>query len=194
VIKSRRVENAFRKTDRKYFVLPEYKDYAYVDNALPIACGQTISQPSTVAIMTEALKIQSKDKVLEVGTGSGYQASILGFLCKEVYSIERIPELKKTALKNIQKVHHDMSKFHLFIGDGSKGLKEHAPFNKIIVTAGAPSIPQTLIEQLRVNGSLIIPVGVLSQRMILIKKTKRGILKKDLGGFLFVPLVTNNNS
>ena len=187
-LKTKEIIEAFRKVDRKNFCLKEYKELAYVDEPLPILAGQTISQPTTVAIMTEALQPQKGDKVLEIGTGSGYQAAILAEIVKPgmVFTIERIKELVEFAKKNLK----NYENVKVIYGDGSKGLKEEAPFDCIIVTACAPKVPDVLIEQLSFGGRMVIPVGEResSQRVLLITK-KEKIETVDLGPFIFVPLI-----
>lgn len=187
-LRIKRIIDAFRKVDRANFCLKEYKNLAYVDQPLPILAGQTISQPTTVAIMTEALRPQKGDKILEIGTGSGYQAAVLAEIVKpgKVYTVERIKKLVEFAKKNL-KGHENIKVIH---GDGSQGLKEKAPFDCIIVTACAPKIPEILKEQLSYGGRMIIPVGEreYSQDLLLItKKEKFEVL--NLGPFAFVPLI-----
>ena len=188
-LKTKRIISAFRKVDRINFCDENYKKYAYQDTPLPIPGEQTISQPTTVAMMTEAIQPKKVDKILEIGAGSGYQAAILAEIVNpgKVYTIERINELFNFAknnlasYKNVEVVH----------GDGSIGLKEKAPFDCIIVTACAPNIPDNLKQQLKIGGKLIIPVGQQGavQKMMLVTRTKSGFKTEDLGHFVFVPLV-----
>ncbi len=156
-IRDTRIIAALIEVPRHLFVDPGMQSSAYSDNALPIYQGQTISQPYMVAIMTEQLDVKTSDKILEIGTGSGYQAAILSRLSKQVYSIERHPELAERALKNLAAA--GIENVKIFCGDGTLGWPEEAPFDKIIITAGAPSIPQTLMDQLSEGGRMVIPVG-----------------------------------
>lgn len=189
ILKSKEIINAFKTVLREEFVLPEYREYAYIDEPLPILAGQTISQPTTVAIMTEALEPARGQKILEVGTGSGYQAAILSKIVGpkgKIYTIERIPELYKFAVKNLQ----SYKNVEVILGDGSKGYQAAAPYDRIIVTAAAPKIPKSLFDQLKEGGIMLIPIGFgLSQKMYKIRKIKNKMQKEDLGYFVFVPLV-----
>ena len=179
---------AFASVPREEFVPIRYRDLSYVDMPLEIGEGQTISQPYTVAFMTQLLDPQPKDIVLEVGTGSGYQAAILAKLVKKVYTIERLENLAEEAQKVLKKL--SFNNVEVVVGDGSKGLPEKAPFAGIIITAAAPEIPRPLLEQLGVGGRLVVPVGSgFSQDMIKITKTKKGLEKETHPGFRFVPLV-----
>lgn len=185
---SDKVLDAMMKIPRELFISPILKNNAYEDTALPIDCNQTISQPYTVAFMTTLLDVQKGDKVLEVGTGSGYQATLLYLLGAQVFSIERIPELHRKASMLLKKLG---VKATLILGDGSIGLREYSPFNKIIVTAASPSIPKALIEQLATNGKLVIPIGdKYTQTMYLIEKDNENkISEKRFNYFKFVPLI-----
>jgi len=185
VLKDERVIKAFAENPRYKFVPERYKDYWYVDEPLPTFEGQTISQPSTVAFMTQALEVGEGMKVLEVGAGSGWQAAILSSLVGKngkVYTIERIPKLYEFAKRNLR----DKKNVEVILGDGSKGLPRKAPFDRIIVTAAAREVPRALIEQLDEEGILLVPVGVGVQRMVKVWKKGR---KEYLGEFVFVPLV-----
>ncbi len=188
-IRDKRVIDALLKVPRHLFV-PEYiRDSAYDDRPLPIGYGQTISQPYIVALMTEALELPEEAKVLEIGTGSGYQAAILAEIAKEVYTVERIPELLERARKLlVDKLGYKNIKFKL--GDGTEGWQEHAPYDAIIVTAAAPKVPEPLVEQLKEGGVLVIPVGSeLTQELLRIRKLPGGkIRKENLGGCVFVKL------
>jgi len=185
-IKDRKVIEAFLKVPREEFVPEEMKKNAYEDGPLPIGEGQTISQPYIVALMTEALQLSGKEKVLEVGTGSGYQAAILAEIGCEVFSIERIPTLAERAKKTLEKLGYSVK---IKVGDGTTGWEEFAPYDRIIVTAAGPRIPPSLIKQLSENGKLIMPVGDLfSQDLILITKKRGKIVEENLGGCQFVPL------
>ncbi len=155
-IKDENVINAFEKVRREYFVTPELKRLAYDNSALPISHNQTISQPYTVAFMTQLLDIKKGSKVLEIGTGSGYQAAILCELGAEVYSVERIEHLYHEAKKVL---HENRYKVKLKCSDGTLGWREHAPYDGIVVTAGSPELPDTLVKQLAVGGRLVIPIG-----------------------------------
>ncbi len=163
---------------------------AYEDIAFPIGAGQTISQPYTVAFQTSLLEINKTDKVLEIGTGSGYQTAILCELASKVYSIERQRELFMRTKPLLKSMHY---RAKLYYGDGYKGLPAFKPYNKIIITCGAPFIPQELLEQLAVYGKMVIPVGDKGkQKMLLITKNEDGtITEKDYGDFMFVPMLSN---
>lgn len=156
-IKDARVLEVMGKIPRHHFVNEEYMDMAYSDGPLPIGEGQTISQPYIVALMTQLLKLKGDERVLEVGTGSGYQAAVLAYLANEVFSIERHERLASAARKKFKAL--GISNVEVFVGDGSLGLEEHAPYDGILVTAAAPGVPQTLKEQLKPGGCLVIPVG-----------------------------------
>jgi len=185
------VLEAFQKVPREKFIDPAYQNLAYIDSPLMIGEGQTISQPFTVAIMTQLLQLQPTDKVLEVGTGSGYQAAILGEIVKEgqVFTIERFESLARKSLKILKELKY--LNVEVVVGDGTKGLPEEAPFDAIIVTAAAPQIPPPLIEQLKVGGRLVMPVGGdWHQEMVRVTKKAHGSLQKEnFGGYRFVPLV-----
>ena len=188
VVKNREIIKAFREVKREDFVLPEYKKMSYLDSALPLIKNQTISQPTTVAIMTQILKPKKGQKILEIGSGSGYQAAILSRIVGSkgrVHTIEIVPELYEYSKEKLSKFRN--VKVHL--GDGSKGLEKYAPFDRIIVTAGASDVPRELVKQLKVNGLLVIPLGVMEQKMITLKKTSKGIKEEDHGYFMFVPLI-----
>ena len=184
-LKTDTVIQAFRKIQRENFVLPEHKDYAYADEPLPIFKNQTISQPSTVAIMTEALKAGKGNNILEIGAGSGYQAAVLSEIVGtkgRVVTIERHNELAEFAKKNLI----DRKNVVVIEGDGTLGYYEFAPYDRIIVTAEAPDIPKSLLDQLKDKGLLVIPIG---NEMFIIEKKGNKIKKKSLGYFAFVPLV-----
>jgi protein-L-isoaspartate(D-aspartate) O-methyltransferase len=170
----------------------EEKGIAYQDKAFPIGAGQTISQPYTVAFQSQLLEVKKEDKILEIGTGSGYQTAVLCVLGAKVYSIERQNELFKTTSLLLPKL--GIRPKHLSFGDGYKGLPNHAPFDSIIVTAGAPIIPQPLMAQLKIGGKLVIPVGEKEQIMtLLIRKNETQFEKHEFGDFKFVPLLENKN-
>lgn len=187
-IKSERVMEAINTLPRHFFFDSALISHAYEDKAFPIGEGQTISQPYTVAFQTELLDIKPGDKVLEIGTGSGYQACILHLLGAEVFTIEYQKKLFEKTQKFLIRLGIQMK---LFYGDGTGGLPQHAPFDKIIVTAGAPVVPEALIQQLKIGGILVIPVGDRRrQAMVKItKKSKSEIHREEFEGFAFVPLL-----
>ncbi|NIM03898.1 protein-L-isoaspartate(D-aspartate) O-methyltransferase [bacterium] len=183
-----RVIEAFRKVSRHLFIPEQFRSHAYNDHPLPIGEGQTISQPYMVALMTDLLDLTEEDKVLEIGTGSGYQAAILAELAKEVYTIERHRALAERAKRILQEL--DYKNVKVLVGDGTKGRKEFSPYQKIIVTASAPGVPQPLFEQLDEMGKLVIPVGGRwSQDLVLIQKKKGEMISKPVCGCVFVPLI-----
>ena len=184
------VLGAFRKVPREKFIDPQYQKLAYIDAPLMIGEGQTISQPFTVAMMTQLLELKPTDKVLEVGTGSGYQAAILGEIVREgrVWTLERLEGLARKARKVLKLLKY--LNVRVVVGDGTKGLPEEAPFDAIIVTAAAPEVPPPLIEQLKIGGRLVMPVGgEWHQEMVRLTKTAEGVKKEFFGGYRFVPLV-----
>lgn len=186
-IKDESVLKAIYDIPREKFISDALRKFAYDDNALPIECAQTISQPFTVAYMTQVLNVKPGDKILEIGTGSGYQAAVLFTLGAKVFSVERIEKLYQNASILLKELGCNIS---LKLDDGTLGWEEFAPYDKIIVTAGAPDIPAHLIEQLKDNGKLIIPVGDHeTQRLLEITKTEKGIIKKYYDYFKFVPLI-----
>ncbi|MEM5804530.1 MAG: protein-L-isoaspartate(D-aspartate) O-methyltransferase [Candidatus Aenigmatarchaeota archaeon] len=187
-IKSKAIEKAIREAPRHLFVPKEQEGKAYEDVPLPIGEGQTISQPSTVALMTWMLDVREGDKVLEIGSGSGWQAAILSNLGAKVWTIERIGELATMAEKNLKKA--GIRNVEVIEGDGSLGLKEHAPYDRIIVTCACPEVPKALVDQLKTGGKMVIPVGGRDmQTMLIIRKTAKGIERRDMGNFIFVPLI-----
>ena len=182
------VLNAIGNVPRHLFMDSSFIDHAYQDKAFPISADQTISQPFTVAFQTELLEIKKGDKVLEVGTGSGYQAAVLCELGANVYSIERQGELYKKVVNFLPSINYYPKK--IIYGDGYKGLEEEAPFDSIIVTAGAPFVPEALLNQLKIGGRLVIPVGEEVQIMMLYTKiSKEKFDIKEFGQFQFVPLL-----
>ena len=193
-IESSAVLNAMLKVPRHYFLNSSFEDFAYQNKAFPIATEQTISHPYTVAFQTEMLNIKKDEKVLEIGTGSGYQTAVLFHLGAEVHSIERQHILydKTKLLLNQMRINAS-----LYYGDGFEGLTDKAPFDKIIITAGAPSVPQHLFDQLIIGGSMIIPLGINNQIMTLIIKTSKNQFKKiefdnfNESHFRFVPMLKN---
>lgn len=191
-ITDRNVLDALRKIPRHLFMDSSFEDHAYQDKPFPIAAEQTISQPYTVAFQTETLQVKPEDKILEIGTGSGYQTAVLLELGAEVYSIERQHELFKKTSLFLPKLGYKPKRF--IFGDGYKGLKEEAPFDKIIVTAGAPYVPKPLLSQLKKGGMLLIPVGEKTQIMTLfIRKSSKEFEKHELGHFSFVPMLKKKN-
>jgi len=191
-IKDEAVLQAIGKIPRHLFMDSSFLDHAYQDKAFPIAADQTISQPYTVAFQTELLQVRKGDKILEIGTGSGYQAAVLCELGAKVYSIERQQELFKKTSKFLPKLGYAPKK--LIFGDGYKGLPEEAPFDGIVVTAGAPFVPKPLLAQLKIGGKLVIPVGNDVQVMTLyIRKGTKEFEKHELGDFRFVPLLEDKN-
>lgn len=191
-IVSKKVLDAIRTVPRHLFMDSGFEGHAYQDKAFPIAADQTISQPYTVAFQTELLDVKPGHKILEIGTGSGYQTAILLHLKASVYSIERQLELFKKTNLFIKKMGYRPRK--LIFGDGYKGLPGEAPFDGIIVTAGAPEVPKALLAQLKIGGRLVIPVGVEEQIMTLIvRNSTTEFERKELGVFRFVPLLENKN-
>ena len=191
-VKDIKVLEAIKCIPRHLFMDSSFEDHAYQDKAFPIAADQTISQPYTVAFQTELLEIKRGETVLEIGTGSGYQTAVLCELGAKVYSIERQQELYKKTKLFLSKIGY-RPKF-LSFGDGYKGLPEYAPFDKIIVTAGAPYVPKALLSQLKVGGRLVIPIGENVQIMTLfIRKSNKEFDKKEYGDFRFVPLLEDKN-
>ncbi|MCD6525025.1 MAG: protein-L-isoaspartate(D-aspartate) O-methyltransferase [Thermococcus sp.] len=191
ILRDERVKEAFLKLPRYLFVEEKYRKYAHLDEPLPIPAGQTISAPHMVAIMLQLAELKPGMNVLEVGTGSGWNAALMAELVKgEVYTIERIPELVEFARRNLERA--GIKNVHVILGDGSKGFPPKAPYDRIIVTAGAPEVPKPLIEQLKPGGKLIIPVGSyhLWQDLLEVIKMKDGSVKvKNHGGVAFVPLI-----
>ena len=190
VLRSKRIEKALKEVPRHEFIPKKQEMFAYDDAPVPIGHGQTISQPTTVVMMTEALEVRKGQKILEIGSGSGWQAAILSKLVGDtgkIYTIERIPELVKMARKNLKR----FKNVKVIKGDGTEGLVKEAPFHRIIVTAAAPQMIVKLKEQLKVGGKLIIPVGNrFVQEMLIIKKVKEDKFEEEkIGTFAFVPLV-----
>jgi protein-L-isoaspartate(D-aspartate) O-methyltransferase len=187
-IKDIRVLNALNKVPRHVFVEEALHGQAYNDYPLPIGEKQTISQPFMVALMTQALELKGDERVLEIGTGSGYQAAILAELAEWVYSIERIRSLANRARRILYELHY----YNVEIGitDGTQGWKEKAPFQAITVTAGSPDVPQPLLDQLTMGGRLVVPVGdAFSQTLVRVIRTKKGFKREDMGGCHFVRLI-----
>lgn len=185
-VKSSVVLQAMREVPRHRFVPARLAHLAYNDHPLPIGLNQTISQPFIVAYMTEAAGISSNEKVLEIGTGSGYQAAVLGELAEEVYSVEIIPELGARARSTLAGLGYQ--NVHVKVGNGYEGWAEHAPYDAIIVTAAPEEVPQALIDQLAVDGRMVIPVGAKNQEMMVISKTRKGVVKRRTISVRFVPM------
>lgn len=181
-----RVLAAMEKVPRHLFVPPTYRDTAYADSALPIAHGQTISQPLVVAMMTELARIRPGDRVLEVGTGSGYQAAVLAECGAEVYTVEIVPELAEQAGALLERLGY--RQVHVRAGDGYRGWPEHAPFQAIVVTAAPPKVPPPLLEQLAPGGRLVLPEGVNVQDLTMYERTDKGFEVTRHGEVLFVPM------
>lgn len=188
-IRDRRVLSAIENVPRRLFLAAENHDLSYLDRALPIECGQTISAPSIVALMTEALATEPQHRVLEIGTGSGYQAAVLSHLVGHVYSVERFQTLMDLAAQRLATLRID--NVTLFQGDGFEGLPDKAPFDRIIVTAAAPEVPETLVSQLVSRGIMIIPVGEPGMVQRLLKITRRGSHhdEEELCLVRFVPMI-----
>ena len=187
-IKNSRVIEAFLKIERHKFIPTEAKRKAYEDFPIPIGEGQTISQPYIVALMTECLDLKGNEKVLEIGTGSGYQAAILAELANQIYTVERIPALAQRAKETLQELGY--SNVKVKVDDGTLGWPEEAPFSRIIITAAAPDVPFPLIEQLAEGGKMVLPLGErFSQVLTIIEKKKGKIKQKAVCGCIFVPLI-----
>lgn len=191
-IENKNVLAAIAKIPRHLFLDSSFENFAYQDKAFPILADQTISQPYTVAYQTQLLEIMPGDKVLEIGTGSGYQTAVLMEMQAEVYSVERQNELFKKTKLFLPKLGYRPR--HLGFGDGYKGLPDHAPFDKIIVTAGAPFVPKALLAQLKLGGMLVIPIGTTKQLMYLYKRTAvKHFEKHELEACKFVPMLEKKN-
>lgn len=191
-IKDSSVLDAIKSIPRHLFLDSSFEDHAYQDKAFPIAADQTISQPYTVAFQSELLEIKAGHKILEIGTGSGYQTAVLLHLKAKVYTIERQHELFKKTSLFFKKIRYKPRR--MIFGDGYKGLAEEAPFDSIVVTAGAPYVPKPLLAQLKIGGRLVIPVGENTQIMTLfIRSTATSFKKEEFGDFSFVPLLQNKS-
>jgi protein-L-isoaspartate(D-aspartate) O-methyltransferase len=187
-IKDERVLNAMNAVPRHLFLDSSFLEHAYMDKAFPIGAEQTISHPYTVALQSALLQVQAGDKVLEIGTGSGYQCAVLLEMKAQVYTIERQNLLYKKTTQLFRKLHYRPRKF--VFGDGYLGLPDHAPFDSIIVTCGAPDVPESLLSQLKVGGRLVIPVGEDSQEMTLIAREEVARFShQTFGEFKFVPFL-----
>ncbi|MFZ4427016.1 MAG: protein-L-isoaspartate(D-aspartate) O-methyltransferase [Saprospiraceae bacterium] len=187
-IRDERVLAAMGEIPRHFFLDKAFEEWAYQDKPFPIGAGQTISQPYTVAFMTELLEVRKRDKVLEIGTGSGYQAAVLAALGARVFSVERHKALYVAAKALLEKM--ELGRIRLFLRDGYKGLPEFAPFDRIIVTAGAPQIPEALKAQLGIGGILVIPVGEDYQTMLKVtRRAEDDFVEEEKGSFRFVPFL-----
>jgi protein-L-isoaspartate(D-aspartate) O-methyltransferase len=185
-VSDERVLAAMRKVPRHRYVPAEERGRAYRDHPLPIGLDQTISQPYIVAFMSEALRLEGHEKVLEIGTGSGYQAAILAELAAKVYSIEIVAPLAERAARTLRAEGYD--RIHLRTGDGYRGWPEAAPFDAIMVTAAPDHVPEPLVEQLAVGGRLLLPVGDLYQQLVILEKTEAGLQRRTLAPVRFVPM------
>ncbi len=185
-VKDKRVLEVMRKVPRHLFADPDDMDDAYKDNAMPIQCEQTISQPYIVALMTELLELKTSSKVLEIGTGCGYQTAVLAEMVEQVYTVEIIPELAENASKQFEELGYRT--VHTKYGNGYYGWEEYAPYDRIIVTAAPKEIPNRLIEQLAEGGLMILPIGDYYQDLVRIHRTEYGIECKTISGVRFVPM------
>jgi protein-L-isoaspartate(D-aspartate) O-methyltransferase len=184
------VLRAMGQVPREAFVPDDLAGYAYADSPLPIGQGQTISQPYIVALMTEALELAPHERVLEIGTGSGYAAAVLSRIARQVFTVERHAELARVAEARFRQLGYDNIKVH--VGDGTLGWREHAPYEAIVVTAGGPEIPEALLDQLAIDGRLVIPVGAepnMQQLVRVRRNSEQGYQRENLGSVRFVPLV-----
>ena len=188
-LRSEDIEKAMRNVPRHMFVPKKMEGHAYRDVPLSIGHDQTISQPSTVSLMTWMLDVKPGNRVLEIGSGSGWQAAILSKLGAKVWTVERIKKLADLAKRNISRL--KIRNVRIVHGDGSRGLKRNAPYDRIIVTCASPEIPEPLVEQLKTGGRMVIPVGdrYMQSMMVITKKGKKRTEKKNMGRFMFVPLI-----
>lgn len=191
-VRDRRVLDAMRRVPRERFVSPGSESLAYQDSPLTIGHGQTISQPYIVAVMSEAAAIGEDDRVLEIGTGSAYQAAVLAELAREVYTIEVIPPLAERAAALLTALGY--ANVHTRLGDGYAGWPEHAPFDAIVVTAAPPAVPEALKQQLKVGGRMVVPVGTGDQELLVIERTATGFSERRLMPVRFVPMVRGAKS
>lgn len=191
-IRNQEVLNAIAKVPRHFFLDNAFVEFAYSNKAFPIGAGQTISHPYTVAFQSELLEVKKGDKILEIGTGSGYQTTILCELGAKVFSIERQKELFDKTKILLRKMNYSP---RLFYGDGYKGNTTYQPFDSIIVTCGAPYVPEDLLKQLKIGGRLVIPVGDLDNQVmtLIIRKSETDFTRKEYGDFKFVPMLENKN-
>jgi len=191
-IRDERVLQAFRRVPRELFVPPSMVGMAYEDEALPIGAGQTISQPFLVAEMLAALRLEGGERVLEIGTGSGYAAALLGCLVSEVDTVERLPDLARAAAGRLERLGFRAESVRVHVGDGTLGWPPNAPYDAIVVAAGGPRVPPALVEQLALGGRLIVPVGEArsAQRLVRVTRIDGGrTVTDDLGSVRFVPLL-----
>lgn len=188
-IKDEKVLEAIKLVPREYFVSSKFKKYAYTNKALPIAKRQTISQPLVVALMTSALEPDLSDKVLEIGTGSGYQAAVLSGMVKKIITIEFFKHLSNLTKKRLEKL--GFENIYFIVGDGRRGFEQEAPYDKIIITAASDQVPKTLVNQLKTNGILVAPIGeAIEQKLLKFKKINQHLIQvEDLGSCQFVPLL-----
>ena len=185
-VKDKRVLEVMRKVPRHLFVDPDSMNAAYEDNAMPIECDQTISQPYIVAVMTELLELEPWSKVLEIGTGCGYQTAVLAEMVEQVYTVEIIPELAASASRRFEEFgYRNINKRH---GNGYYGWEKYAPYDRIIVTAAPKELPNRLIKQLAEGGLMIVPIGDYHQDLVRIHRAKHGIERKTVSGVRFVPM------
>jgi protein-L-isoaspartate(D-aspartate) O-methyltransferase len=183
-----RVLDAMRRVPRELFVPDGERDAAYYDGALPIGEGQTISQPFVVAYMTETLRLQGSEKVLEIGTGSGYQTAVLSLLVREIYTVERLTRLSRRAQDTLARF--GAANIHFLVGDGSLGWPEHGPYDAILVTCAAPAVPQPLVDQLADGGRMIVPAGPRGyQDLVLVRRVGETVTQDRLSPVAFVPLI-----
>lgn len=188
-VRDRRVLAAMAWVPREWFLPPQLAAAAYNDGPLPIGNGQTISQPYVVALMTELLGLRRRARVLEIGTGSGYQTAVLAKLARAVYTVERLPDLLVEAEERLRRL--GLTNIHTLLGDGAAGWPEEAPFDGIVVTAAAPRLPTPLPDQLAPGGRLVIPIGDrASQELVVFRRTPEGLAETRAGGVRFVPLVS----
>jgi protein-L-isoaspartate(D-aspartate) O-methyltransferase len=187
-VPDKRVLSAFARVPRERFVLPELQRHAYEDRALPIGHGQTISQPLMVAMMTQALLLRGDEKVLEVGTGSGYQAALLSLLARDVITVERLRPLAREAAQRLRELGY--ANVRVFFAREALGWPDEAPYDAIVVTAGAPDVPQSLVDQLAMGGRLVVPAGDRRlQHLVRVTTSERGVTMERLGECRFVPLI-----
>jgi protein-L-isoaspartate(D-aspartate) O-methyltransferase len=189
-VKDKIILEAMKKVPRHLFVPWNMRSYAYHDEPLPIGEGQTISQPYIVAYMSEVLRLKGNERILEIGTGSGYQAAILAEVSKEVFTMEIVKSLSLRAEKILEKL--DYENIYFKVGDGTYGWKEHAPYDAIMVTAAPDIVPASLREQLKVSGRMIVPVGSTFQELVLITREKKKFKEKKLLPVRFVPLISTH--
>lgn len=185
-IRNREVLAAMRKVPRHKFLVPESIDSAYEDHALSIDCGQTISQPYIVALMTEQLDLESASKVLEIGTGCGYQTAVLAEIIDEVYTVEIIADLAENAWKRLAELGYQ--NIHKKVGNGYFGWEAHAPFDRIIITAAPKNVPDSLVEQLAEGGRMVVPIGDFNQDLVIVRKTVHGVQRQKISDVRFVPM------